>query len=116
MVALNYQTGDVPKHINLGKFRQNGRCGYVLKPPSMLYTPPGLVAPESTLPVRLSVHVISGNQLPKPGGKKAGEIIDPFVTVMIHGVSDDFKSQSTKFISNNGFNPVWDEVKFPFFS
>jgi hypothetical protein len=32
MVALNYQTSDVFMNINQGKFRQNGNCGYVLKP------------------------------------------------------------------------------------
>jgi hypothetical protein len=32
MVALNYQTGDLPYHINFGKFLENGSTGYVLKP------------------------------------------------------------------------------------
>jgi hypothetical protein len=36
MVALNYQTSDVPMHCNRGRFRENGNCGYVLKPQSML--------------------------------------------------------------------------------
>ena len=31
MVALNYQTHGLHKHINIGKFRQNGNTGYVLK-------------------------------------------------------------------------------------
>lgn len=31
-VALNYQTFDRPRKLNLGKFLQNGNCGYVLKP------------------------------------------------------------------------------------
>jgi phosphatidylinositol phospholipase C delta len=35
-VALNYQTSDVPMHCNRGRFRENGNCGYVLKPQSML--------------------------------------------------------------------------------
>ena len=112
MVALNYQTPDLSKHINMGKFRQNGNCGYVLKPPSMLYTPPGLGAPPATFPIRVTIHIISGQQLPKAGGRKAGEIIDPFVTIAIHGVHDDTKSFNTKVIDNNGFNPIWDEVSF----
>ena len=36
VVALNYQTPDESMQINLGKFRENGRCGYVLKPSCML--------------------------------------------------------------------------------
>jgi len=33
LAALNYQTGDYPMFLNQGKFRDNGHCGYVLKPP-----------------------------------------------------------------------------------
>lgn len=36
MVALNYQTCDVPLRLNRAFFRLNGRCGYVLKPPYMI--------------------------------------------------------------------------------
>ena len=32
MVALNYQAKDRPLMLNRALFRQNGRCGYVLKP------------------------------------------------------------------------------------
>lgn len=32
MVALNYQTKDKPMQLNMGKFMQNGNCGYVLMP------------------------------------------------------------------------------------
>ena len=32
LVALNYQTRCDEMEINNGKFRQNGNCGYVLKP------------------------------------------------------------------------------------
>lgn len=35
MVALNYQTDDAASHINAAMFEQNGRCGYVPKPPVM---------------------------------------------------------------------------------
>jgi len=35
MVALNYQTEDAALHINTAMFEQNGRCGYVKKPPVM---------------------------------------------------------------------------------
>lgn len=32
LVALNYQTDDLPLAINTGMFEENGSCGYVLKP------------------------------------------------------------------------------------
>jgi Ca2+-binding EF-hand superfamily protein len=32
IVALNYQTPDRSMQLNRGRFRRNGRCGYVLKP------------------------------------------------------------------------------------
>ncbi|CAN0318056.1 unnamed protein product, partial [Discosporangium mesarthrocarpum] len=33
IVALNYQTPGTPMHLNDGKFRDNGGCGYLLKHP-----------------------------------------------------------------------------------
>jgi len=32
MVALNYQTGDKSMQLNQAKFKENGNCGYLLKP------------------------------------------------------------------------------------
>jgi hypothetical protein len=36
LAALNYQTNDRSMWLNHGKFTQNGKCGYVLKPMPML--------------------------------------------------------------------------------
>ncbi|XP_055306519.1 1-phosphatidylinositol 4,5-bisphosphate phosphodiesterase gamma-1-like, partial [Sitodiplosis mosellana] len=36
MIALNYQTPDKPMQVNQAKFRDNGACGYILKPQFML--------------------------------------------------------------------------------
>lgn len=36
LAALNYQTNDRSMWLNHGKFTQNGKCGYVLKPMAML--------------------------------------------------------------------------------
>jgi hypothetical protein len=33
LVALNYQTSDLPMQLNRGRFRDNGNCGYLLRPP-----------------------------------------------------------------------------------
>ena len=41
MVALNFQHPDVDMHLNQGFFRNNGGCGYVLKPVVMRRDDPG---------------------------------------------------------------------------
>lgn len=107
MVALNYQTKDVPFFVNYGKYRENGKCGFVLKPPYMLN--PGSGAGPSA-PINMVVHVLSAAQLPKPGGATKGEIIDPFVQVGVHGTPADEKEYKTSTIQDNGFNPVWNKV------
>lgn len=105
LVALNYQTGDAPKRINHGKFIENGSCGYVLKPQYMRDN----ISRKSS-PISLIIHIIRGNQLPKPGGVSGGEIIDPFVIVEVNGHPADDSSQKTKTIQDNGFNPFFNEV------
>lgn len=42
LVALNYQTFDEPMIYNTSKFRDNGACGYLLKPRSLLGKSPSL--------------------------------------------------------------------------
>lgn len=109
MVALNFQTSDPPLILNDGLFRQNGGCGYVAKPDSVL----GLS--QSSSPIQITIRVLSGSCLPKPKGAKYGEIIDPFVKVTVHDVKEGSKkkehfvseSQHTSSVSNNGFRPVW---------
>ena len=69
MVALNYQTESLPMYVNDGMYRVNGGTGYVLKPPYMIA--------DGTVPspaVVLTVHLLSAQQLPKPGGAKKGEV------------------------------------------
>ena len=61
MVALNYQTEDMPMFLNHGMFLQNNQCGYVLKPRYMI-DPTASPMP----PIILNVHVIGGSQIPKP--------------------------------------------------
>uniref|UniRef100_A0A8C7YKP6 Phosphoinositide phospholipase C n=1 Tax=Oryzias sinensis TaxID=183150 RepID=A0A8C7YKP6_9TELE len=58
------------------------------------------------------MKVISGQQLPKVNIKE-GSIVDPLVRVEIHGVPMDQAKQETRYIENNGFNPVWqDSLRF----
>eukprot|EP01079_Euglenida_sp_SAG-EU17-18_P004289 gene4289-780_t len=65
LVAMNYQTKDFPRRLDDAFFKQNGGCGYVLKPG---FTP-------SLGPCTLvRIEIISGSQLPKTKkpGKKGG--------------------------------------------
>jgi len=119
IVALNYQTGSEPMWLNEGKFLDNGRCGYVLKPKFMIadkitYNPDEKPNPKECKTIE--VTVLSAWQLPKVNGKEdksKGDVIDPYVKVGIAGVAADRKTQKTKTIKNNGFNPVFKgEFKF----
>ncbi|NWX92148.1 PLCD4 phosphodiesterase, partial [Nothoprocta pentlandii] len=115
IVALNFQTAGTEMDLNDGLFSQNGRCGYVLKPPFMRHegTPFNPSDPstwESYGPATLTIQVISGQQLPKVANSKDEAVIDPLVRVEIHGVPADQAHQETKYIENNGFNPRWDET------
>jgi len=65
----------------------------------------------------LYVQVLSGWQLPKLDRKpesKKGDVIDPYVIVQLVGLPADQATFKTKFVKNNGFNPIWrGEKKFP---
>ncbi|KAL7571420.1 hypothetical protein ACA910_019180 [Epithemia clementina (nom. ined.)] len=146
LVALNVQTPDAPLTLNDGRFRENRKCGYILKPcpqvmpadavngsggseaSSVLATVGGALlrgtltkkaaanvttttgvqpsvedvrgVPDriKTLqkyrtnhvePMRVRVRILAGSCLPKPGGSKIGETIDPYVTVTLHDVKQD---------------------------
>ncbi len=105
LVALNYQTGDLGMFVNRSKFQDNGRCGYLLKPEYLRDD-----SADQDDPVDLYVHVLGGGSLPKPGGAKSGEIIDPFVVVHLDGNPLDKAHRKTKVINNNGFDPMFNEV------
>ncbi|KAM7365220.1 hypothetical protein PAMP_016166 [Pampus punctatissimus] len=117
IVALNFQTAGEGMDLNDGLFSQNGRNGYVLKPSFMReaekrFDPETPQKRDSYQPLVLSIQVISGQQLPKVNIKE-GSIVDPLVRVEIHGVPMDQAKQETRYIENNGFNPVWyDTLRF----
>jgi len=105
--------------LNEARFAPNGRCGYILKPEFLRESglspgsAPGSGAEAAAKPqqgMRLKIQIISGQHLPKPGQKREGEIVDPYVEVEVYGHPTDSQKQKTKFIKNNGFNPVWEEV------
>ncbi|KAM6958877.1 inactive phospholipase C-like protein 2 [Aplochiton taeniatus] len=115
IVAMNYQTAGLMMDLNTSWFRQNGNCGYVLRPAIMRQevsyfsadtrdTVPG-VSPQL-----LHVKVISGQNLPRPRGSGAkGDVVDPYVYVEIHGIPADCAERRTRTVIQNGDNPIFDE-------
>lgn len=115
IVSMNFQTAGLMMDLNTAWFRQNGNCGYVLRPAIMRQevsyfsadtrdTVPG-VSPQL-----LHVKVISGQNLPKPRGSGAkGDVVDPYVYVEIHGIPADCAERRTRTVTQNGDNPVFDE-------
>ena len=59
MVALSYQTPGLPMQLNDSKFKENGECGYVLKPAYMI-SPVDAAEPG----VQLVIHILSAQNLP----------------------------------------------------
>ncbi|XP_033842727.1 1-phosphatidylinositol 4,5-bisphosphate phosphodiesterase delta-4 [Periophthalmus magnuspinnatus] len=113
IVALNFQTAGLEMDLNDAVFRQNRGCGFVLKPEFMRksdseFSPDRPESRPGHRPLRLSVQVISGQQFPKVN-QKEGSIVDPLVRVEIYGVPKDQSREETRYIHNNGFNPVWNE-------
>uniref|UniRef100_A0A668AAD6 Phosphoinositide phospholipase C n=1 Tax=Myripristis murdjan TaxID=586833 RepID=A0A668AAD6_9TELE len=115
IVAMNYQTAGLMMDLNTAWFRQNGNCGYVLRPAIMRQevsyfsadtrdTVPG-VSPQL-----LHIKVISGQNLPRPRGSGAkGDVVDPYVYVEIHGIPADCTERRTRTVTQNGDNPIFDE-------
>merc|ERR1740124_1508060 len=115
MVALNFQIPNTASYLNDGRFRQNGHCGYVLKPPSAKG-----ILPLHQEPLIVRIRILSGSCLPpKHNESSVDRIIDPFIKIRVHdALVENCKevhqalSKKTKYIDNNGFNPVWAEEKF----
>uniref|UniRef100_A0A8D3BC47 Phosphoinositide phospholipase C n=1 Tax=Scophthalmus maximus TaxID=52904 RepID=A0A8D3BC47_SCOMX len=113
IVALNFQTPGEQMDLNQGRFLQNGRCGYILKPPFMCqlgttFNPENVGGGPGHSPVLLTVRVLSAQQLPKPEWDKPSSIVDPQVWVELHGAPIDNNKKKTQHVDNNGFNPRWD--------
>ncbi|KAG7210373.1 hypothetical protein KM043_011907 [Ampulex compressa] len=109
MVALNYQTGDKSMQLNQAKFKENGNCGYILKPEFMFkddfnpYDKNCLYGVES---LKINLKIIGARHLVKAGRGTAS----PFVEVEIVGADYDSGTKlTTKTITDNGFNPMWNE-------
>ncbi|KPJ09210.1 1-phosphatidylinositol-4,5-bisphosphate phosphodiesterase gamma-1 [Papilio machaon] len=111
MVALNYQTPDKAMQVNMGKFKENGGCGYILKPEFMFderYTPQDRRCVERKVkPVTVMLRVIAARHLCKSGRGTAS----PFVEVEIIGADyDSGVKLVTKTVTDNGINPIWNDI------
>lgn len=105
MVALNYQTPDKAMQLNQGKFRQNGGCGYVLRPEFMFKpSEEELALGAASDPIIISLIILGARHLSKSGRG----IVSPFVEVEVIG--DTTESRKTKTIGDNGLNPFWNET------
>ena len=82
IVLVCSRRADKYMQLNEGKFMQNGRCGYVLKPAFMLsdgYNPYDSQAPVAEEPVTLVIKVIAARHLTK---SKRG-IVSPYVELEV---------------------------------
>ncbi|XP_068439869.1 1-phosphatidylinositol 4,5-bisphosphate phosphodiesterase epsilon-1 isoform X2 [Clinocottus analis] len=112
LVALNYQTDDLPMQLNTAVFESNGGCGYVLKPAVLwdrscpLYQQfcPMERDVEKMSPAVYSLTIVSGqNVCPS---NSAGS---PCIEVDVLGMPIDSCHFRTKPIHRNTLNPMWSE-------
>ncbi|XP_041938139.1 1-phosphatidylinositol 4,5-bisphosphate phosphodiesterase epsilon-1 isoform X2 [Alosa sapidissima] len=112
LVALNYQTDDLPLQLNTALFEANGHCGYVLKPPVLwerscpLYQNfyPMERDTEGMEPTTYTITVVSGQNVCP--GNAAGS---PCVELEVLGAPCDCVHFRTKPIHRNPLNPMWSE-------
>uniref|UniRef100_A0AAV2KP61 Phosphoinositide phospholipase C n=1 Tax=Knipowitschia caucasica TaxID=637954 RepID=A0AAV2KP61_KNICA len=115
LVAMNFQTAGLMMDLAAAWFRQNGNCGYVLRPAIMrqevsYFSADTTDSVPGVSPQLLHVKVISGQNLPKPKGSGAkGDVVEPYVYVEVHGIPADCTERRTRTVSHNGDNPIFDE-------
>ncbi|KAJ8281624.1 hypothetical protein COCON_G00041430 [Conger conger] len=108
MVALNFQTLDLPMQLNMGVFEYNGHSGYLLKPEFMRRTdkefdPFTEKTVDGIVANTIKIKVISGQFL---CDKKVGV----YVEVDMFGLPVDTKRKfRTKTSANNSLDPVWED-------
>ncbi|XP_022090612.1 1-phosphatidylinositol 4,5-bisphosphate phosphodiesterase beta-1-like isoform X16 [Acanthaster planci] len=114
MVALNYQTLDLPMQLNMGYFEINGRTGYILKPEFMrrkdrLFDPFAESIIDGIVAATVEVRVISGQFL---GDRR----VNTYVEVDMIGLPADTvrRRYKTKSQSSNSINPIFDGTPFVF--
>uniref|UniRef100_A0A8C3UTU4 Phosphoinositide phospholipase C n=1 Tax=Catharus ustulatus TaxID=91951 RepID=A0A8C3UTU4_CATUS len=114
MVALNFQTMDVPMQQNMALFEFNGQCGYLLKHefmrrPDKQFDPFSVDRIDGLVATTVCVTVLSGQFL-------SDRSVKTYVEVELLGLPRDAKRKHrTKLTSTaNSINPVWKEEAFVF--
>ncbi|KAM4702861.1 1-phosphatidylinositol 4,5-bisphosphate phosphodiesterase epsilon-1 [Rhinophrynus dorsalis] len=112
LVALNYQTDDLPLHLNAAMFEANGGCGYVLKPPVLwdkscpmhhIFSPLERDL-ENMEPAIYSLSIVSGQNV-CPSNSTGS----PCIEIDVLGMPVDSCHFRTKPIHRNTLNPMWNE-------
>lgn len=113
MVALNYQTEDLPMHINRAMFEQTNNYGYVCKP-SIMWDRSHLMYRrfnplerefDGLHTTQIVINVVSGQYL-----NQNNLLSSPYIEIEIIGIPGDCCKRKTKAISRNSFNPIWNET------
>lgn len=113
LVSMNFHRPDEHLLVAEGRFRQNGACGYVLKPPHMIEKDLANQIPKEE---RWVIRILRGNYIPKPEHRynSHARCISPFVKCVIYDANSANSSKVqqqhlTDVVKWNGFNPIWDE-------
>ncbi|XP_051968281.1 1-phosphatidylinositol 4,5-bisphosphate phosphodiesterase epsilon-1-like isoform X2 [Xyrauchen texanus] len=112
LVALNYQTDDLPMQLNAALFEANGHCGYVLKPPVLWERSCPLYQQfypldrdlDNMSPTLYTITIVSGQNV-CPGNSNGS----PCVEVEVLGMPADSCHFRTKPTHRNTLNPMWNE-------
>ena len=94
MVALNYQTGDKSMQLNQAKFKENGNCGYLLKPEFMFrhdFNPYDKNTLHGVESLKISLKIIGARHLMRSGRGTAS----PSVEIEIIGADFDSGTKLT---------------------
>lgn len=98
MVAINFQKPDLGMHLNQGKFRKNGGCGYILKPESLRnrdrshYHPMIKESPKDGKSCYFTIEVLSGQYLHGDEGSQLPIRVD----IETVGVPEDCATVNTE--------------------
>ena len=108
-VALNQQKKDDYTLLNTSKFKENGNCGYVLKPDYLLNKKLRTHIDEK---VKKTCKIkILASQIIKENFKRS-DYIYPFVEIKIEGMERDMvvnKNLNSKIFQNNLFHSIYNE-------
>ena len=114
LVALNYQTLDLPMQLNLGIYEYNKRCGYLRKPVFMtredrVFDPFADTPVDGIVPGTVSIQILSGQFL-------TDKHVGTYVEVDMYGLPCDTVRRKfrTRVVPNNGICPQFNDEPFVF--